>query len=50
MQWGVSDNLLLRRILDRIVQLVLNLSGYYGNATIYTIRRFLGKMLVGKQL
>jgi histone H3/H4 len=44
---GVTEEPLPKNTFDRIIKSVLNLSGYFGNATIHAIRRYLGKMLDG---
>lgn len=43
MQQGVSEGPLTKKTFDRIIKSVLNSSGYFGNATIHAIRRYLGK-------
>ncbi|KAL9045573.1 MAG: hypothetical protein Q9214_001404 [Letrouitia sp. 1 TL-2023] len=43
MQQGVSEEPLSKKTFDRIIKSVLNSSGYFGNAIIYAIRRYLGK-------
>ncbi|KAL9118138.1 MAG: hypothetical protein Q9187_005320, partial [Circinaria calcarea] len=45
MIYGVSEEPLPKRTFDRIIKSVLNLSGYFGNATIHAIRRFIGKKI-----
>lgn len=47
MQQGVTEEPLLKRTFDRIVKSVLNLSGYFGNATVHAIRRYLAKKVQG---
>ena len=49
MQHGVTEEPLPKRTFDRILKSVLNLSGYFGNATVYTIRRYLGKKINSKR-
>ena len=48
MQQGVSEEPLSKKTFDRIIKSVLNLSGYFGNATVHAIRRYLGKKVNGK--
>ena len=48
MQQGVSEEPLSKKTLDRIIKSVLNSSGYFGNATIHAIRRYLGKKVNGQ--
>ena len=48
MQQGVTDEPLLKRTFNCIIKSVLNLSGYFGNATVRAIRRCLGKKVNGK--
>lgn len=48
MQQGVSEQPLSKKTFDRIIKSVLNLSGYFGNATVHAIRRYLGKKVNGK--
>lgn len=48
MRDGVTNKLLLKRTFDRILKLVLNLSGFFRPATVYAIRRFVGKKVNGK--
>ncbi len=48
MQQGVTDKPLPKRTFDRILKSVLNLSGYFGNATVHAIRRCLGKKVNGQ--
>jgi len=43
MQHGVSDEPLPKRTFDRIIKSVMNLSGFFGSATVHAIRRYLGK-------
>ncbi|KAL9125013.1 MAG: hypothetical protein Q9217_005728 [Psora testacea] len=40
---GVSDEPLPKATFDRIIKSVLNLSGYFGYATVHAIRRYLGE-------
>ena len=37
-----------RKRFDRIIKSVLNVSGYFGSATVHAIRRYLGKKVNGK--
>jgi len=47
-QHGVTEEPLPKRTFDRILKSVLNVSGYFGNATVHAIRRYLGKKVNGK--
>ena len=47
MQQGVSEEPLSKKTFDRIIKSVLILSGYFGNATVHAIRRYLGKKVNG---
>ena len=47
-RYRVTDEPLLKRSFDRILKSVLNLSGFFGPATVYTIRRFVGKKVNSK--
>ena len=47
---GLTSAPLSKATFERILKSVLNLSGYFGTATIHAIRRALGKKLDGKQL
>jgi Protein of unknown function (DUF3435) len=40
---GVFDEPLPKTTFDRIIKSVLNLSGYFGYATVHAIRRYLGR-------
>lgn len=44
----MTEEPLPKRNLNRILKSVLNLSGYFGNATVYAIRRYLGKKVNGR--
>ena len=48
MQRGITEEPLPKRTFDRTLKSVLELSGYFGNATVHAIRRFLGKKVNGK--
>lgn len=48
MQHGVTEEPLPKRTFDRILKSVFTLSGYFGNATVHAIRRYLGKKVNGK--
>ena len=48
MRDGVTDKPLLKRTFDRILKSVFNLLGFFGPATVYAIRRFIGKKVNGK--
>ena len=48
MQQGITEEPLPKRTFDRILKSVLNLSGYFGNATVHAIRRYLGKKVNGR--
>lgn len=48
--YGVTNAPLPKATFERILKSVLNLSGYFGTATVHAIRRALGKKLDGKQL
>lgn len=48
MQQGVSEEPLSKKTFDRIVKSVFKLSGYFGQATVHAIRRYLGKKVNGK--
>lgn len=48
MRDGVTNEPLLKRTFDRILKSVLNLSGFFGPATVHAIRRFVGKKVNGK--
>jgi len=48
MQQDITDKPLPTRTFNRILKSVLNLSGYFGNATVHAIRRYLGKRVNGK--
>lgn len=48
MHYGVTEEPLPKATFDRIVKSVLNLSGYFGNATVHAIRRYLGKKVNGR--
>ena len=48
MQQGVSDEPLSKKTFDRIIKSVLNTSGYFGNATVHAIRRYLDKKVNGQ--
>ena len=45
---GVSEEPLPKTKFDSIIKSVLNLSGYFGNATVHAIRRYLGKKVDGE--
>ena len=45
---GVTNTPLPKLTFERILKSVLNLSGYFGTATIHAIRRALGKKVDGK--
>lgn len=47
-QHGVTEEPLPKRIFDHILKSVLILLGYLGNATVYAIRRYLGKKVNSK--
>jgi Protein of unknown function (DUF3435) len=48
MQHGVTVEPLPKRTFDRTLKSVCNLLGYFGNATVHAIRRFLGKKINGE--
>ena len=48
MQQGVSKEPLLKKTLGRIIKFVLNLSEYFGSATVHAIRRYLEKKVNDK--
>ena len=48
MQQGFSEEPISKKTFDRIIKSVLNLSGYFGSATVHAIRRYLGKKVNGK--
>ena len=48
MHQGVSEEPLPKKTFDRIIKSVLNVSGYFGSATVHAIRRYLGKKVNGK--
>ncbi len=48
MHHGITDEPLPKRTFDRILKSVLNLSGYFGNATVHAVRRCLGKKVNGQ--
>ena len=48
MRDGVTNKPLLKRTFDRILKSVLNLSSFFGPATVYAIRCFIGKKVNGK--
>ena len=50
MRDGVTNEPLLKRSFDRILKSVLNLSGFFGPATVHAIRRFVGKKVNGKSV
>ena len=43
MQRGITEEPLPKWTFDRTLKAVLNLSGYFGKATVHAIRRYLGK-------
>ena len=47
---GVTEEPLSKATFDKILKEVLRLSGYFGNTTVHTIRRDLGKELNSKPL
>ena len=47
MRDGVTNEPLLKRTFDRILKSVLNLSGFFGPATVHAIRCFVGKVVNG---
>ena len=48
MQQGITEEPLPKRTFNRILKSVLNLSGYFSNATVHAIRRYLGKKVNSK--
>ena len=47
MQHGISVKPLPKRTFDRIIKSVMNLSGFFGSATVHAIRRYLGEKVNG---
>lgn len=45
---GVSEEPLPKTKFDSVIKSVLNRSGYFGDATVHAIRRYLGKKVDGK--
>lgn len=48
MQQGVSEEPLSKKTFDHIVKSVFKLLGYFGQATVHAIRRYLSKKVNGK--
>ena len=48
MKGGVAEEPLPKETFDRIFKSALNLSGYFGKATVHAIRRYLGKKVNGQ--
>jgi hypothetical protein len=45
---GVFEKPLLKATFERIIRSVMQISGYFGSATVYAIRRYVGKKLNGR--